>query len=268
MPSSDAALEQTNRRKLADSVRVLRRERHWTQAELAGRLHLSQSRLSEIERGGGSFTAEQFLTILKLFNVPVSRFVGGVRDRDADLQNALARIGASQLRESSDVLPSEALDQAQRALREAIVQGTPRFITALAPVLVHNIDRLNLTKLHLDLADAGLERRLAWVAENTLDAIRKELADSPDRAWAQRLRRADLVLDVFLESPAVARSAQSGASLGIDILDTTIRSRQTLEEVRASSSSISKKWGIVTQLQPEDFLQALRAGQRARHEGQ
>ena len=78
-------------------VRALRRERAWTQGELAEKLGLSQSRLSEIESGGGSFTAEQFLRILTLFNVTTSRFTGGVVDREAQFQNALARLGAHQL---------------------------------------------------------------------------------------------------------------------------------------------------------------------------
>ena len=63
-----------HRSKIARKVKTLREEKRWTQAELSGRLGLSQSRLSEIERGQGSFTAEQFLTILKLFNVPVTHF--------------------------------------------------------------------------------------------------------------------------------------------------------------------------------------------------
>jgi transcriptional regulator with XRE-family HTH domain len=45
---------------IARNVRELRKERRWTQAELAKRLDLSQARLSEIEGGDGSFTAEQF----------------------------------------------------------------------------------------------------------------------------------------------------------------------------------------------------------------
>ena len=56
-----------DRRRIAAKVRELRQSRNWTQAELSKRLQLSQSRLSEIERGAGSFTAEQFLLLLRLF---------------------------------------------------------------------------------------------------------------------------------------------------------------------------------------------------------
>ena len=51
------------RQQIAAKVRELRRARRWTQAELAGHLQLSQNRLSDIERGDGSFTAEQFLLL-------------------------------------------------------------------------------------------------------------------------------------------------------------------------------------------------------------
>ena len=92
-----------DRAQVAQKVRELRRGRRWTQAELSRRLHLSQGRLSEVERGAGSFTAEQFLAILKLFNVPVSHFYHAAPDQASELQNALARLGALHLQESADV---------------------------------------------------------------------------------------------------------------------------------------------------------------------
>src|SRR5580658_8833730 len=91
-----------SRSEVAKNARELRKERRWTQAELAKRLDLSQARLSEIEGGDGSFTAEQFLLLLKLFNVGASRFAPGAgaspgHDREAQIQNALARLGALHL---------------------------------------------------------------------------------------------------------------------------------------------------------------------------
>src|SRR5271170_6034924 len=96
---------------IAKNVRELRKERRWTQAELAKRLDLSQARLSEIEGGDGSFTAEQFLLLLKLFNVGANRFAPSAgpsasHDREAQIRNALARLGALHLQENRDVLPS------------------------------------------------------------------------------------------------------------------------------------------------------------------
>lgn len=241
---------------IARKVHELRRERRWTQAELARHLDLSQGRLSEIERGDGSFTAEQFLTILRLFNVTASDFTTTAADPHSDLQNALARIGALQLQESTDVLPSERLGDVSAVIREVIVASElPRQITALAPVLVTNVDRLHLERLFAQLADAGLERRLGWVVENTLEAIRRELPGLPAKtAWRRPYNRAQVVLSAFLEfvGPAPDRHRVP------DVLDGGIRSKRTLEEVRAASSAISKRWGIVTVLQPEDFGEALR----------
>jgi transcriptional regulator with XRE-family HTH domain len=247
---------ETVRLDIASKVRDLRKARRWTQAELSGRLHLSQNRLSEIERGAGSFTAEQLLAILKLFNVPLAHFASDAeRDEAAELQNALVRLGALHLQESDRVLPSERLDEVSAVVREAIITGTPRIVTAVAPVLVRNADRLNLGKIVVRLAEAGLETRLAWLIDNTLDALKTELDGPLPRPWAQLYRRAAVVLDSFQES-AAWRSTNARAP---DVLDAQIRTKKTLEEVRASSSPISHKWGIVTGLQPADFAAALKA---------
>src|SRR5688572_32511928 len=101
-----------SRVEIVQKVRELRRARHLTQAELSQRLGLSQGRLSEIERGGGSFTAEQFLAILKLFNVSAAFFDSTAKSPTVALQNALARLGALHLRESEAVLPSERFEEA------------------------------------------------------------------------------------------------------------------------------------------------------------
>jgi len=254
------------RSSIAARVRELRRGRRWTQAELSARLGLSQARLSEIERGAGSFTAEQFLLILKLFNATVSDFTVAVRDVDAEIQNALARLGALHLHESSDVLPSAQIESVGEALREGLAAGSPRLITALAPVLVLNVNRVNLKKLRAELTEAGLERRLDWLVDNTIDALRNELAHGKaPRPWTQRYRRALLVLETFLDfvrPPARAGSSPREA-YAPDILDAHIRSKETLKEVATSSSPSSQRWGIVTTLQPEDFVSALKAA-RAR----
>jgi transcriptional regulator with XRE-family HTH domain len=246
---------------IARKVHDLRRGRRWTQAELARRLHLSQSRLSEVERGDGSFTAEQFLTILRLFNVTVSDFAPEAGEKRPDLQNALARLGAFHLQESTDTLPSERLTDVGDVLREAIVASEfPRLITALAPVLVSNIGRVNLKRLYAQLAEAGLERRLAWLVENTLESIRRELPGLPSTTWRRLYNRAQVVLATFLEFV----SAEPHPPSAPDVLDAGIRSKRTLEEVTNGSSAISRRWGIVTTLQPEDFTEALRGGRAAR----
>jgi transcriptional regulator with XRE-family HTH domain len=249
-------------RPIAEKVRVLRQERRWTQAELARHLELSQSRLSEIETGDGSFTAEQFLTILRLFNVPASHFTESAPDHQAALQNALARLGAVQLRESSEIVPPDDLVALPDVIRETLLDGSARLITALAPVLESHIDRLNLNRLHAVTVEVGLAGRLGWVLENTLAALGQELAGALPSPWAQRYRRAQTLLGAFLESAAAPQAARSQTAVAADILDPGIRSKRTLEEVRASSSDISRRWHVVTRLQPENFAEALR-GARA-----
>jgi transcriptional regulator with XRE-family HTH domain len=248
-----------NRRsKIAEKVRVLRKARGWTQAEVAGRLGLSQARLSEIENGDGTFTADQFLDILKLFNVGIDHFTSETtRDTSADLQNALVRLGARHLQEREDALPTTALEDLTTVLQDTLVSGAPRLITALAPVLVLHIDELNLNTPRAKLASIGLQRRLDWLIDNTCHALQEELQHAPPRAWAQRYRRAELVLETALDF--AKEQAIPSQNSSPDILEGNIRSKATLKGVLASSSEISRRWGIATALQPHDFTIALRA---------
>lgn len=88
-------VQQTHLRSgIAGKIRALRWDRHWTQVELARKLGLSQGRYSEIERGQGSFTAEQFLEMLKLFQVPVSHFSELRKGDGPETSNAPVRFGA------------------------------------------------------------------------------------------------------------------------------------------------------------------------------
>lgn len=253
-------------------VRSLRKSRAWTQAELARKLALSQNRLSEIETGAGSFTAEQLLTILQLFNVSVDHFATPAPDRadreTADLQNALARLGASHLRESIDVIPSSRFVEPASAVRETLIRGhSSRLVTALAPVVVRSIERMQLRSIHVDLARLGLERRLGWLVENIQTAIALDSKPPPAPPWGRLYRRASVVLSTFLEwASKVHRDVavldedfRGGAAGPLDVLDDDIRSQETLEQVKNASSPISRRWGLVTSIQPADFTQALRA---------
>jgi len=248
---------------VARRVRELRRGRRWTQEQLAGELGISQGRLSELERGDGSFTAEQLLRVLRLFNVSISEFDVAPVDSAAELQNALARLGARHLRERSDVIVSERLATPPEAVREALVTGAPRLLTALAPVLVSHLDRIPLRRLHAQLVDAGLEHRLAWLVENTLEAVRHELAQPLPGDWARRYRRAELVLGNFLDV-ATTVDARHPPPRNLDILDVEIRGERTLADVTSRRSPISQRWGIVTRLLPSDFTLALEAARAVR----
>jgi transcriptional regulator with XRE-family HTH domain len=238
----------STRRSVAKRVRELRLGRNWKQTELAKHLGLSQNRLSEIERGEGSFTAEQLLLIMKLFNVPPSHFARDARDPTAEVQNTLARLGAAHLYEA-DALPSVRLTEAGSAIREALTIAAPRLVTAIAPVLIRNADQLNLAKIHADLAALGFERRLPWVVENTLEAVRIRYLDGVEATnVARETARLQLFLD-FVKAPTDIER--------VDIVDPDVRTSKSVAQLERDASAISKRWGIVSTLKPDDFAAAL-----------
>jgi transcriptional regulator with XRE-family HTH domain len=246
---------------IARKVGALRKERHWTQAELSTQLGLSQARLSQIERGDGSFTAEQFLSILELFNVRLEDFGEKAPDRGAQLQNSLARLGALHLTETTDELPSDRLRDVINVVHETLVVAeSPRHITALAPVLVVHASNVKLRVLETRLSDVGHARRLGWLLDNIVAATQRELADPISRKWKQVYRRAELLLSAHVDSMTTrGLAAWSKAEGAWDVLDPTIRSAETLREVVESSSPISQRWGIATSVQTTDFIRALKA---------
>jgi hypothetical protein len=68
-------------------------------------------------------------------------------------------------------------------------------------------------------------------------------------------RRAELVLDRFLDSVTSEEATLSG----LDYLDSSIRSQKTLDQISEASSEHSRRWSIVTAIQTDDFVRALRA---------
>jgi len=238
---------------ISRKVRRLRTERGFTQTELAQMLELSQSRLSEIEQGKGSFTAEQLLIIVKLFNVPLGYFAASAVSVGDELQNSLAQLGSTNLAESTDVLPSDRLREVMAAVRETLVTAdSPRQITTLGPVLVNHIDNLSLWKLRAQLAEVGLERRLGWTLHSILEALKTELERELPRSVKQRYRKAATAIDAFL-----------GASvwplvLGHDVLDKDIRSEPATRTALAERSQLAERWGLVTRLKTADFVDALK----------
>lgn len=242
-----------SRASIARQVRALRQSRRWSQAELARHLDLSQNRLSEIEHGKGSFSAEQFLVLLRLFNVGVSHFVSEPRDTSSELQNALARFGASHLQENTDTLPTEQLEELQDVVRETVVEGSSRQITSLAPVLARAADKLDVRRLRSDLTRLGLDRRSNRVLENVVVALKSVLTTALPRPWIQRYRRALVVLE------SAVQMVTSDASEPIDFLDPHVRSKHSLEEVLRGASAISRKWRVATELTPAEFVEALAA---------
>ncbi|MBI5595579.1 MAG: helix-turn-helix transcriptional regulator [Elusimicrobia bacterium] len=237
-------------------VRELRIERHWTQKSLAAELGLSQSRLSEIETGQGAFTAEQFLRVLQLFNVTVDRFAARRTEIASQLQNAIARLGASHLFESDTVLPSERLQEVLPVIRETLVAPeSSRQVTGLAPVIVNHINDINFSRLESELAALGRERRLYWLIDSVQEAVEHEDGKDLPREWRIRYRRTAALCGLSLRH----WSAQSARIDVIpDVLDPVIASAESLAEVQAEASEAARRWRIVTRIKAEDFVDALR----------
>lgn len=242
---------------IGERIRTLRQERRWTQKELSELLGISQNYLSELERGQGSFTAEHLLTILQTFNVPIDYFFPAKPGSQDQLQSALARHGATHLFESTETPPSALLKDAADVVREALISAqSSRLITASAPVLVDNINRINLRTLQARFHEAGLGQRLGWALENTLEALRGELARPLPHEWALKYSRAEAILKSFLSLDRPVEGSPEDLS---DVLDRDIASDKSLAEARRESSAISKRWGITTRIKTDDFAQALRA---------
>jgi len=235
----------------------LRKERGLTLGQLAKLLGLSTSRLSEIERGQGAFTAGQLIFILKYFNVSLSHFDGEAGTPEDTIQKALARHGAGHLVEDRDLLPSDRLEQVESVIREALLDGgSARWVTALAPVLVRNIDRVNLPRLFSKFQDYGLQRRFLWLLDNVAAAARESLAERLPRKQKVLLARTLAALDSFRE--VLPMQEVGGPEGGEDTLGPGLLSPESRAELRASASEISRRWRILTPIQVADFQDALK----------
>jgi hypothetical protein len=192
--------------------------------------------------------------------VPATYFAPQPPKHEQDLQNALARLGASHLRESPDVIPSEKLDELAAVVREALIGRAPRHLTALAPVLVNSAEHVAV--LARRLAGTGLERRLGWVIENTGAALGQEIPDLTRGPLLRRYRSAEVSFESLLPWLAEYAPKEEPAPL-VDILDPVV-SKRSAEEVEASASPISRRWGILSSIQPQEFAAALRAAREDR----
>jgi len=250
---------------LGPKVHELRKERRWTQARLAALLGITQGHLSQLERGKGSFSADQLLTLLKHFNVQLDYFAAGKVSVGSQLQNALAWQGASHLAESENVLPSERLKNATAVIRETLVSAdSARQIAAVAPVFVNHAGQINLTRLRNEFAELGLENRFGWAIECTLEAVRQESAQVLTREWRLKYRRAATIIETHIAPFIVLSPAQNpDQPPPFEVLDPEITSPEALKEVVANLSLIARKWRIATTIEVDDFVRALRGARGA-----
>jgi transcriptional regulator with XRE-family HTH domain len=225
-------------------------------------LGLSQNRLSEIERGLGSFTAEQFLLVLKTFSVPLRHFSSGhTLSEEKLLQNAITRLGFNPLHENRDLLPTEKLENATVVIREVLTSSaSPRQITALAPVILNQPNSLGLNNLRLQFSGEGRINRLGWLFESILTAVRNDLRANPhtlSREWKDRYHRTIVLLENLLHYPSFAVRPLKNKSE--DPLEPgVLQSEENFEEAKTSRDQIAKKWGVVTRIKTEDFVRALK----------
>lgn len=251
------------RTSIAAGVRKVRLARHWSQAELARRLGVSQEQMSRVEHAERSLTAEQLIALMTLSNTPIEAFLPP-GNADAEEQNALVRLGALHLREAPDTPPAERYTSASQALVEVLGRGRDaRVLTALAPVLVWNIDAIDLPALHRDLDAMGRGHRLGWFAANVRSAL-TAIGVRGAAEWARRGRRTIAEIDAFVEWALPRRRAADGTLIGQeDRLDPDLSSARTIEEVRHQRSPLATEWGVVTVLRAEDFAEALRGAHAA-----
>lgn len=237
-------------------LRDLRKGRGLSQGELGRILGLSQSAISEVELGQSSLSAEQFIQVLKFFNVQASHFDPTPGDPGGAIQKALAAHGANHLAEDPNLLPSENLARVDSILREALVSGeNPRALTALAPVIIRNIGQINLPKLFAQFKDYHLENRYGWLLDNILSAIDLTLGEAPARKEALALTKAATVLRSHRDRVFGGDRAQEASFE--DYLGLPIASPKTKLEVLRNRSSISEAWNILTTIQVADFAAAI-----------
>jgi transcriptional regulator with XRE-family HTH domain len=251
---------------IGEKVRDLRKARHLSQLRLAALLGISQGYLSKLESGNASFSARQLLFILKYFNVPIDFFAPQKSGVGSQIQNALAREGANHLIEDEAILPSDRLKTAVKAIREALVSAdSSRQLTAIAPVLVVHAGQINLSRLRNEFRELGLENRFNWAIESTLEAIKSEGSHVLPREWRLKYRRAALIIDSYFATSFGAHGVgyDAEAATPADVLDAGITSPETLREVSANLSPIARKWRVITTIELDDFIRALRAARGA-----
>lgn len=244
---------------ISKGLRELRKSRGWSQSRLARLLKVSQSWLSRIESGQASLTAEQLLLVLAEFNVAPNYFVGESKPAD-QLQNALARFGATHVFESDNIVPSKEFEDLHELVLQVLTLSTsPRQITGLAPVIVNNHQNTSLTLLQRKFSRLGYSNRLYWLLDNTLHALRVVTEGELSRRRKLRDTKAVLKLENFLDHQELHRQKHPGPREADDLLDQDVASKKTLSTLLNERSPLSEKWGILTSIQVEDFIEALRS---------
>lgn len=249
---------------IATSLKRARLERRVTQRELATTLGMTQARLSQIENGKGSLSAEQLITVLKHFNLPLNYFVRETKKEAPEdkLQNALNAMGATELYTIPDTLQSEQLIKLENLITETLTMAySSRTITALAPVIIEHVESINFQHIQNSMHQIGLLGRLGWTLENTVNALISEQSPSLPRTKTLLYRRCLVKINLALNNIKPSWNTIYQHLPTEDLLDKNISSEKTLQETKNMSDELARKWKIITTITVNDFIQAIRGAQ-------
>ncbi len=241
---------------IGPKIRQLRKARRWTLLELAHRLELSESRLSELERAGGSFSAEQLLRVFQLFQVGAEDFVpheAGTDPVAGSIQAALVRLGAKHLvADDRFVIRQEHNRPGDLIAHILLAHPTPRFLTALGPVLVEQVDIISFPGVQHAVVQAGAPHRWGWLLDHVLEAISSADGDPAPTPWRRASQRLRTVAEAYLVSLPGPSSNEP-----YDLIDPDLRSLESVQAAEANASERDARWRVLGRLTVEEFAQPL-----------
>lgn len=249
---------------IGSTVRRLRHERRWTLDELAELLDLSESRLSELERGKGSFSAEHLLRIFRHFQVGPEDFAEDSGAGDpvlGSLQAALVRFGARHLVADEAYAIRREHDRPVDVVLEVLIRHpNARFVAALAPVLVVSEAELSFPVVQHGVVQAGVPNRWGWLLDHFLEALAELEGAAGSHAWRRASRRSRTVAEHFLVG-----LPRPDAVTPFDPMDLELRSPRSLRAAMAGAmagaSPIDQRWRVLGPLRSGELrgpLEALR----------
>lgn len=241
------------RQRIGPKVRRLRQERRWTLAELARRIAISESRLSELERGGGSFTAEQLLLLFRMFQVGPEDFVERNDAHDAvagSLQTALMKFGARHLVADGSLVIRREHERPVDVVQDVLIKyPSARFLTALPPVLIENLSAVSYPVVQHAVVQAGVPNRWGWLLAQFLEALDRVGVGHASVRWRRDSARARTVTEHFLQAIPRPREEEQ-----VDLMDPDLRSAASVRSATVSASEIDRKWHVLSRLGTHDFV--------------